>query len=124
MQEMINQLQSCICFSDQVDKVEESFDIINSGTKPLAAYLFTSNEKLKKLFVLTVSAGGLVVNDTTLHVIFFLESLTQTMFTCTKLFPCIYAHNRTQSSVNEGKTAHGVVEYENGSITRIDISLV
>lgn len=50
-----------------VDKVEESFDIINSGTKPLAAYLFTSNEKLKKQFVLTVSAGGLVVNDTTIH---------------------------------------------------------
>ncbi|GMN45563.1 hypothetical protein TIFTF001_014760 [Ficus carica] len=50
-----------------VDKVEESFDIINSGTKPLAAYLFTSNEKLKKQFVLTVSAGGVVVNDTSIH---------------------------------------------------------
>ncbi|XWS21646.1 hypothetical protein CRYUN_Cryun30bG0072200 [Craigia yunnanensis] len=51
-----------------VDKVEDSFDVINSsGTKPLAAYLFTNNKKLKEKFVATVSAGGLVVNDTTVH---------------------------------------------------------
>ncbi|XP_008219616.1 PREDICTED: aldehyde dehydrogenase family 3 member H1 isoform X1 [Prunus mume] len=50
-----------------VDRVEESFDLINSGTKPLAAYLFTNNKKLKEHFVRTVSAGGLVVNDTTIH---------------------------------------------------------
>lgn len=53
---------------EQVDKLEESFDIINSGTKPLAAYLFTNDKKLKQLFVNTVSAGGLVINDTTIHV--------------------------------------------------------
>ncbi|XWS25117.1 hypothetical protein CRYUN_Cryun27aG0043100 [Craigia yunnanensis] len=52
-----------------VDKVEDSFDVINSsGTKPLAAYLFTNNKKLKVKFVATVSAGGLVVNDTTVQV--------------------------------------------------------
>ncbi|KAJ7965537.1 Aldehyde dehydrogenase [Quillaja saponaria] len=50
-----------------VEKLEESFDIINSGTKPLAAYLFTNNKKLKERFVMSVTAGGLVVNDTTLH---------------------------------------------------------
>ncbi|KAF5468601.1 hypothetical protein F2P56_012743 [Juglans regia] len=50
-----------------VEKVEDSFDIINSGTKPLAAYLFTSNKKLKEQFVMTVSAGGVVINDTVLH---------------------------------------------------------
>ncbi|XVF64534.1 hypothetical protein PTKIN_Ptkin09bG0176600 [Pterospermum kingtungense] len=51
-----------------VDKVEDSFDVINSsGMKPLAAYLFTNNNKLKEKFVETVSAGGLVVNDTTVH---------------------------------------------------------
>ncbi|XVE95508.1 hypothetical protein REPUB_Repub02eG0103500 [Reevesia pubescens] len=51
-----------------VDKVEDSFDVINSsGTKPLAAYLFTNNKKLKEKFVATVSAGGLVVNDTNIH---------------------------------------------------------
>ncbi|KAE9615273.1 putative aldehyde dehydrogenase (NAD(+)) [Lupinus albus] len=30
-----------------VDKVEESFDVINSGPKPLAAYLFTNKKALK-----------------------------------------------------------------------------
>lgn len=50
-----------------VDKIEDSFDIINSGAKPLAAYLFTNDKKLRQQFVATVSAGGLVVNDTTLH---------------------------------------------------------
>ncbi|KAK8692213.1 hypothetical protein V6N13_075687 [Hibiscus sabdariffa] len=51
-----------------VDKVEESFDVIKScGGKPLAAYLFTKNKKLTGKFVAEVSAGGLVVNDTTVH---------------------------------------------------------
>ncbi|KAF3447002.1 hypothetical protein FNV43_RR12182 [Rhamnella rubrinervis] len=50
-----------------VDKLEESFDIISSGTKPLAAYLFSNDKKLKELFVMTVSAGGVVINDTTIH---------------------------------------------------------
>ncbi|KAJ7959155.1 Aldehyde dehydrogenase [Quillaja saponaria] len=50
-----------------VDKVEESFDVINSGAKPLAAYVFTNNKKLKERFVMSVSAGGLVVNDTNIH---------------------------------------------------------
>ncbi|XP_057442683.1 aldehyde dehydrogenase family 3 member H1-like isoform X3 [Lotus japonicus] len=50
-----------------VDKLEESFDVINTWPKPLAAYIFTSNKKLKEQFVMTVSAGGLVVNDTTVH---------------------------------------------------------
>ncbi|XP_015575413.1 aldehyde dehydrogenase family 3 member H1 [Ricinus communis] len=50
-----------------VNKIEESFDLINSRTKPLAAYLFTNKKKLKQQFVTCVSAGGLVVNDTTVH---------------------------------------------------------
>ncbi|KAF8405705.1 hypothetical protein HHK36_007782 [Tetracentron sinense] len=50
-----------------VDKVEDSFDVINSRTKPLAAYLFTNEKELKEEFVRTVSAGGMVINDTVLH---------------------------------------------------------
>lgn len=50
-----------------VDKLDESFDVINSAPKPLAAYIFTNNNKLKEQFVKTVSAGGLVINDTTIH---------------------------------------------------------
>ena len=56
-----------LCF-DKVDRLEESFNIINSRPKPLAAYLFTNNKKLKEKFVGDVSAGGLLINDTTLHV--------------------------------------------------------
>lgn len=59
-------------FLKQVDKLEESFVVINSGPKPLAAYIFTNNKKLKELFVRNISAGGVVVNDTTLHVIVFI----------------------------------------------------
>ncbi|CAM8938315.1 unnamed protein product [Rhodiola kirilowii] len=51
-----------------VDKVEDSFDIINSRSKPLAAYLFTNDKKLKENFVNSVSAGGLLINDVALHV--------------------------------------------------------
>lgn len=54
---------------EQVEKVENSFDVINSGTKPLAAYLFSDNKKLKEQFVMAVSAGGLLINDTIIHVI-------------------------------------------------------
>ncbi|KAK1311327.1 Aldehyde dehydrogenase family 3 member H1 [Acorus calamus] len=50
-----------------VDKVEDSFDVINSKAKPLAAYLFTKDKKLEKMFVSSISAGGMLINDTTLH---------------------------------------------------------
>ncbi|XP_011653786.1 aldehyde dehydrogenase family 3 member H1 [Cucumis sativus] len=50
-----------------VDKLEDSFEIVNSGTKPLAAYLFSNNKKLKEQFVACISAGGVVINDTTIH---------------------------------------------------------
>lgn len=50
--------------------MEESFGIINSRTKPLAAYLFTKNKKLEEAFVRSVSAGGMLINDIALHVCF------------------------------------------------------
>jgi aldehyde dehydrogenase (NAD+) len=51
-----------------VEKIEESFDLINARPKPLAAYLFTKNKKLQEEFVADVPAGGMLVNDTVLHV--------------------------------------------------------
>ncbi|XP_057486712.1 aldehyde dehydrogenase family 3 member H1-like isoform X2 [Actinidia eriantha] len=50
-----------------VNNLEDSFNIINSGEKPLAAYLFTTNKRLKEAFVKNVSAGGLLINDVALH---------------------------------------------------------
>ncbi|KAH0662307.1 hypothetical protein KY284_027238 [Solanum tuberosum] len=51
-----------------VNKVEDSIQFINAREKPLAAYLFTSNKKLEEEFVMNISAGGLLINDTTLQV--------------------------------------------------------
>ncbi|KAK3211396.1 hypothetical protein Dsin_016102 [Dipteronia sinensis] len=50
-----------------VENIEDSFDVIKSKPKPLAAYVFTDDEQLKKDFVQNVSAGGMLVNDTILH---------------------------------------------------------
>ncbi|KAG9458843.1 hypothetical protein H6P81_003351 [Aristolochia fimbriata] len=50
-----------------VDDIEESFDLISSRSKPLAAYLFTMNKKLEQEFIGTISAGGMLINDTALH---------------------------------------------------------
>ncbi|KAK1575529.1 hypothetical protein Q3G72_006233 [Acer saccharum] len=50
-----------------VEKIEDSFEVIKSKPKPLAAYLFSDDEQMKKDFVQNVSAGGMLVNDTILH---------------------------------------------------------
>ncbi|OAY65608.1 aldehyde dehydrogenase family 3 member H1-like [Ananas comosus] len=50
-----------------VDEVEDSFNIIKSKTKPLAAYLFTKNKKLEEEFVKNISSGGMLINDIALH---------------------------------------------------------
>lgn len=52
----------------KVEKIEDSFDVINSRPKPLAVYVFTNNEQLKKGFVENISSGGMLINDTVLHV--------------------------------------------------------
>ncbi|KAK6114901.1 hypothetical protein DH2020_007170 [Rehmannia glutinosa] len=51
-----------------VDKIEDSFGLINSKGKPLAAYLFTNDKKLKEEFIRNVSAGGMAINDTVMHI--------------------------------------------------------
>ncbi|KAG5528977.1 hypothetical protein RHGRI_029589 [Rhododendron griersonianum] len=58
----------CTCIDNIVENLEDSFAVINSRSKPLAAYLFTNNEELKKDFVKNISSGGMVINDTILHV--------------------------------------------------------
>ncbi|CAN6476036.1 unnamed protein product [Victoria cruziana] len=50
-----------------VEKIEDSFNIINSQPKPLAAYLFTKDKRIEKIFVEQISAGGMLVNDTVIH---------------------------------------------------------
>lgn len=48
--------------------MDDCFAMINSRSKPLASYLFTNDEELKKEFVRNVSSGGMLINDTILHV--------------------------------------------------------
>ncbi|XP_078157156.1 aldehyde dehydrogenase family 3 member H1-like isoform X2 [Carex rostrata] len=50
-----------------VEKLEDSFELINSRPKPLVAYLFSKNKKLEEEFVQNVSAGGILINDAALH---------------------------------------------------------
>ncbi|XP_057549984.1 aldehyde dehydrogenase family 3 member H1-like isoform X1 [Amaranthus tricolor] len=50
-----------------VEKMEDGLQVIKSKSKPLAAYLFTNNEQLKNVFVSEISAGGMLINDTILH---------------------------------------------------------
>ncbi|XAR55559.1 Aldehyde dehydrogenase (NAD(+)) [Bertholletia excelsa] len=51
-----------------VENLEDSFNIINSREKPLAAYLFTNNRTLMEKFARNVTAGGLVINDIASHI--------------------------------------------------------
>ncbi|XP_047321915.1 aldehyde dehydrogenase family 3 member H1-like [Impatiens glandulifera] len=50
-----------------VETLEQGFEALRSKEKPLAAYLFTNNKKLKEEFLTKVSAGGLLINDIALH---------------------------------------------------------
>ncbi|GER40323.1 aldehyde dehydrogenase [Striga asiatica] len=54
-------------FSLQVNNIDECFRLINAKEKPLAAYLFTNNKKLKEEFIRNIPAGGMTINDTVLH---------------------------------------------------------
>nr|XP_043640196.1 aldehyde dehydrogenase family 3 member H1 [Erigeron canadensis] len=50
-----------------IEKIEDGIEFINSKAKPLAAYLFTNKKQLKEKFVSNISAGAVVINDVTLH---------------------------------------------------------
>lgn len=52
-----------------VQKMEEALEVVSSLPKPLAAYLFTKNKKFERQVVASISAGGMVVNDTSLHLV-------------------------------------------------------
>ncbi|GAB2239090.1 hypothetical protein Droror1_Dr00025003 [Drosera rotundifolia] len=50
-----------------IDTLEDSFDLILSKPKPLAAYLFSNDKELQKKFIKNISAGGITINDAVLH---------------------------------------------------------
>ncbi|KAJ4962667.1 hypothetical protein NE237_022606 [Protea cynaroides] len=48
-------------------KIQESIEFINSRPKPLAIYVFTEDEKLKKRVLSETSSGSVTFNDVLLH---------------------------------------------------------
>ena len=50
-----------------VDDLDEAIARIRSGSRPLAAYLFTRDGRQRERFLARVSAGGVAVNHTVLH---------------------------------------------------------
>ncbi|KAK1277259.1 Aldehyde dehydrogenase family 3 member F1 [Acorus gramineus] len=54
-------------------KIEESINFINSRPKPLAIYVFTKDEILKKRMVDETSSGSVTFNDASIH--FLLDTL-------------------------------------------------
>jgi hypothetical protein len=77
----------------QVDNIEDCYGIIKSRPKPLAAYLFTNNEQLKKDYVDKISSGGMLINDAVVHVVililkFIHENLLNSIIFINLLLSC------------------------------------
>ncbi|CAI4223568.1 unnamed protein product [Auanema sp. JU1783] len=51
-----------------VKDLSEAIDFINKGEKPLAAYIFTSNEAKAKRLYSETSSGGVTINDVIMHI--------------------------------------------------------
>ncbi len=52
----------------EYDDIQEAIDFINSRPKPLALYLFTTNENIEKQVTKSISFGGGCINDTLMHI--------------------------------------------------------
>ena len=50
-----------------VESTEEAIKVINSRDKPLALYVFTDRENVQEMFKKQTPSGGLVFNDTIMH---------------------------------------------------------
>jgi len=50
-----------------VESTEEAINIINARDKPLALYVFTDRENVQEMFKKQTSSGGLLFNDTIMH---------------------------------------------------------
>jgi acyl-CoA reductase-like NAD-dependent aldehyde dehydrogenase len=63
-EEIFGPVLPVIAYSD----FNEVIRYINSGEKPLSAYLFSTDRKKQKKFLLEISAGACLVNDVILHI--------------------------------------------------------
>eukprot|EP00898_Chlorokybus_atmophyticus_P000503 jgi/Chlat1/1453/Chrsp12S00105 len=51
----------------RVQNVDQAIEFINTGPKPLALYVFSTDEAVHDAFVQRTSSGGVCINDTVLH---------------------------------------------------------
>ena len=51
----------------EISGVQEAIEIIEKRDNPLALYLFTNNRQIQNLFVRETNSGGLLINDTMIH---------------------------------------------------------
>ena len=63
-EEIFGPVLPVIVYSD----INEVINHINSGEKPLAVYLFSTNRKKQKLVLNNTSSGGCLMNDVLLHI--------------------------------------------------------
>lgn len=50
-----------------VESYQDAIDFINDREKPLALYVFTNKNKVRKAFLENTSSGGVVINDVIMH---------------------------------------------------------
>jgi len=50
------------------NEISEVIDIVNSRPKPLALYFFSKSKRKQKMIVENISAGGVTINDTIMHI--------------------------------------------------------
>ena len=51
------------------DKLGEAIDFINDKPKPLALYIFSTNNRTVDMLIKQTSSGGVAVNDTLMHIV-------------------------------------------------------
>ena len=56
-----------VLYLSPYDRIEEAIDYINKREKPLSAYLFTKDKKIKEFVRDNTSSGALDINETILH---------------------------------------------------------
>lgn len=52
----------------EVSGISEALDIIQRKERPLAIYLFSKNKRIQDLVIQETSSGGLLINDTIVHI--------------------------------------------------------
>ena len=50
------------------DEIDEAIDIVNTGEKPLALYIFSNNLRIRKKILNNTTSGGVCINEPLMHI--------------------------------------------------------